>query len=160
MTVHALYDSIGSTYSATRTEDQRFARAIRRALGDASSVVNVGAGTGDYEPADMDVTAVEPSASMIAQRASHRPQALLGSAERLPVEDQAADAALAVLTDHHWRDRDEGLREMRRVARKRVVLVNMDPGFADRFWLTRDYLPGFHDLIPPLFKRTGGGRRA
>lgn len=150
-----LYDAIGGTYSATRTEDPRLAAAIRRALGDATSVVNVGAGSGDYEPTDMAVIAVEPSQQMIDQRPSRRAPALLGVAEQLPVADKAADAALAVLSDHHWSDRPAGLGELRRVARRRVVVVNADPGLADLFWLTRDYLTSFYDLIPIPFKQSG-----
>lgn len=115
-----LYDAIGGTYSATRAEDPRLAAAIRRALGDATSTVNVGAGTGDYEPTDMTVTAVEPSQRMIDQRPSSRTAALLGSAERLAIENKVADAALAVLSDHHWNDRAAGLRELRRVACRRA----------------------------------------
>jgi SAM-dependent methyltransferase len=154
----ALYDAIGATYSATRAEDPRIAAAIRRALGDSTSVVNVGAGTGNYEPADMAVIAVEPSQRMIDQRAPNRAPALLGAAERLPVEDRAADAALAVLSDHHWSDRHAGLCELRRVARRRVVVINADPLLADLFWLTRDYLPSFHDLVPACFTTPGAWR--
>jgi SAM-dependent methyltransferase len=150
-----LYDAIGGTYSGTRAEDPHIAAKIRSALGDATSVVNVGAGTGDYEPADMTVTAIEPSQRMIDQRGPSRAPALLGAAERLPVEDKVADAALSVLSDHHWGDRQAGLRELRRVARKRVVVINADPALADVFWLTKVYLPGFHDLIPEEFERRG-----
>lgn len=151
----ALYDAIGLTYSVTRAEDPRIATAIRRALGDATSVVNVGAGTGNYEPTDMKVIAVEPSQRMIDQRAPNRAPALLGAAERLPVKDKAVDAALTVLSDHHWSDRHAGLCELRRVARRRVVVVNADPGLADLFWLTKDYLPSFHDLVPKRFQAPG-----
>jgi SAM-dependent methyltransferase len=148
----ALYDLIGDSYATSRREDPRLAALIREALGDAESVVNVGAGTGDYEPRDMRVVAVEPSRRMIEQRDSSRVPAQLGRAEALPLEDGAVDAAMAVLSDHHWTDRSAGLREMRRVARKRVVIVNSHPGLADLFWLTRDYLPAFHDLIPADLK--------
>jgi SAM-dependent methyltransferase len=154
----ALYDAIGSTYSVTRAEDPRLAAAIRQALGDATSVVNVGAGTGNYEPADMAVIAVEPSQQMIDQRPPNRVSALLGTAERLPLKDNAADAALAVLSDHHWNDRHAGLCELRRVARRRVVLVNADPELADLFWLTKDYLPSFHGLVPQRFETPGAWR--
>jgi SAM-dependent methyltransferase len=150
-----LYDEIGGTYSGTRGEDPRIAAAIRSALGEATSVVNVGAGTGDYEPADMAVSAIEPSQRMIDQRGPGRARALLGTAEQLPLADKVADAALSVLSDHHWSDRQAGLLELRRVARKRVVIVNADPALADLFWLTRDYLTGFHDLIPAGFEAPG-----
>jgi SAM-dependent methyltransferase len=153
-----LYNAIGGTYSGTRAEDPRIAAAIRAKLGDANSVVNVGAGTGDYEPADLTVTAIEPSQRMIDQRGPGRAGALPGTAEQLPVADEVADAALSVLSDHHWSDRQAGLLELRRVARKRVVMVNADPALADLFWLTRDYLTGFHDLIPAEFEAPGAWR--
>ena len=148
----ARYDRIGGTYSHTRREDPRLSAAIRSALGDARSVVNVGAGTGSYEPAGATVIAIEPSARMTAQRRPSGAQVIQGTAEALPLADDSVDAALAVLTDHHWTDRRRGLAELRRVARKRVVLVNADPAAADAFWLTRDYLPKFHALIPRRYR--------
>jgi SAM-dependent methyltransferase len=142
----ALYDRIGAGYGATRRADPRIERAIHDALGDARRVVNVGAGTGSYEPRDREVVAVEPSERMIAQRAPGSAPVVRAAAERLPFEDGSFDAALAVLTDHHWSDRAGGLNEMRRVARHRAVLFTWDQRFATRFWLVRDYLPGFLDL--------------
>jgi SAM-dependent methyltransferase len=139
----ALYDRIGVTYTATRGEDPRLAAAIHGALGDAVTVVNVGAGTGSYEPADRKVVAIEPSEVMIAQRPSDAAPAVIATAEALPLADASVDAAMAVLTDHHWADRAQGLREMRRVARRRAVVFQHDPAVAERFWLTRDYLPTF-----------------
>ena len=141
----ALYDRIGTSYATTRASDPRIAAAIHDALGDAETVVNVGAGTGAYEPADRDVLAVEPSAVMSAQRSAAdaaRVRVLRAPAEAIPLPDDSVDAAMAVISDHHWRDRRQGLRELRRVARGRVVLVNVAPSLADRFWLTREYLPG------------------
>jgi len=134
------------------------ARAIRHALADARSVVNVGAGTGAYEPADLDVVAVEPSAVMLAQRPPEAAPGVHAAAEALPLADDSFDAALAVLSDHHWRDRVAGLRELRRVARDRVVLFNADPAEAERFWLTTEYLPAFLDLIPPRIDGRVTGR--
>jgi SAM-dependent methyltransferase len=151
----ALYDTIGASYTATRREDPRIARAIWGALGDAKSVVNVGAGAGAYEPSDRQVLAVEPSEVMVAQRLAGAATVVRADAEALPFEDGSFDAAMAVLSDHHWRRRADGLRELRRVARRRVVLFNADPAQAERFWLTRDYLPGFLDLIPPPYRRPG-----
>jgi SAM-dependent methyltransferase len=139
----ALYDRIGVTYTTTRGEDPRLAAAIHGALGDAVTVVNVGAGTGSYEPRDRKVVAIEPSAVMIAQRPPDAAPAIIASAEALPLADASVDAAMAVLTDHHWADRARGLREMRRVARRRAVLFQHEPAVAERFWLTRDYLPTF-----------------
>jgi SAM-dependent methyltransferase len=135
----AIYDQIGRTYASTRRPDPRVEAAIRAALGDARSVVNVGAGSGSYEPPQT-VLAVEPSAAMIAQRAESAAPAVQATAERIPLPDGACDAALAVLTIHHWDDPARGVAEMRRVAR-RVVILTWDPGFAEAFWLVRDYLP-------------------
>jgi SAM-dependent methyltransferase len=106
----------------------------------------VGAGAGAYEPRDRHVIAVEPSSVMIAQRPPGAARAIQARAEALPLPDDGVDAAMAVLSDHHWQDRAAGLREMRRVARKRVVLFTYDPSLADSFWFIRDYLPGFHEL--------------
>jgi len=149
------YDEWGRDYSATRRTDPRIAARLREALGGVRSVVNVGAGTGSYEPTDLELTAVEPSATMIAQRPDGAAPAVQAGAEALPFEDDSFDAAIAIFTDHHWSDRAAGLRELRRVARDRVVLLNADPGQAESFWLSRDYLPGFADLIPPPYAQPG-----
>ena len=140
-----LYDTIGATYTATRRTDPRIAARIWDALGDARTVLNVGAGTGSYEPPDRDVLAVEPSALMRSQRPPDAAPCLAGSAENLPFDDQSFDAAMAVCTVHHWQDPVAGLREMRRVAR-RVVVFLFDTSDPDQFWLTRDYLPEFAAL--------------
>ena len=139
----ARYDRIGVGYTTTRGEDPRIAAAIHEALGDAVTVVNVGAGTGSYEPADRKVVAIEPSEVMIAQRPPDAAPAILATAEALPLADASVDAAMAVLTDHHWSDRARGLREMRRVARRRAVVFQHYPVVAGDFWLSRDYLPTF-----------------
>jgi SAM-dependent methyltransferase len=136
----ALYDRLGRTYTATRRADPRIAAAIREALGDARTVVNVGAGTGAYEPTDRDVVAVDPSAVMLAQRPPGAARAIRGVAESLPFADDSFDAALAVLTVHHWGDLAAGLAELRRVAR-RVVVLHWDLEVTARFWLVREYLP-------------------
>jgi SAM-dependent methyltransferase len=139
----ALYDRLGATYTTTRRPDPRIAAAIEDALGDAVTVVNVGAGTGSYEPPDRKVVAIEPSLVMIAQRPPDAAPAIVAEAEALPMADDSVDAAMAVLSDHHWSDRAKGLREMRRVARRRAVLFQHDPAFGERFWMVRDYLPTF-----------------
>jgi SAM-dependent methyltransferase len=141
-----LYDTIGRTYTATRCTEPRIAARIWAALGDARTVLNVGAGTGSYEPPDRDVTAVEPSAIMRAQRPTGSARCVGATAERLPFADDSFDAAMAVLSDHHWPDPIAGLREMRRVA-GRVVVFQFDPGWADEFWLIRDYLPDYSELV-------------
>lgn len=134
----ALYDTIGLNYQDLRRPDPRIAAVIDAALGDARTVVNVGAGTGSYEPAHRQVTAVEPSAAMITKRAPGAAKAVQASADDLPFADDAFDAAMAVLTIHHWPDKSAGLRELRRVTRGPIVLLTFDP--ASRPWLT-DYLP-------------------
>ena len=135
-----LYDTIGTTYTSTRHTEPRIAEQIWAALGDARTVLNVGAGSGSYEPCDRDVTAVEPSAVMRAQRPAGSPPCVAAAAERLRFEDQSFDAAMALATVDHWQDPIGGLHEMRRVAR-RVVVFTHDASDPDRFWLTRDYLP-------------------
>jgi SAM-dependent methyltransferase len=140
-----LYDTIGVTYTATRRTEPRIAAQIRAAFGDARTVLNVGAGTGSYEPTDLDVTAVEPSAVMRAQRPAGAARCVAGTAEHLPFADRSFDAAMAFATIDHWPDPFAGLREMRRVAR-RVVVFTCDPADSGRFWLTRDYLPEFAGL--------------
>ena len=151
----ALYDRIGRGYSATRQTDPRLAALIWDALGDAETVLNVGAGTGAYEPPDRTVLAVEPSMVMLGQRPADAASAVQASAESLPFADNSFDAVMAVHSDHHWRDRHQGLRELRRVARRRVVLFNADPAEAERFWLTAEYLPAFLDLIPDRYRVAG-----
>jgi SAM-dependent methyltransferase len=143
------YDTLGVGYTAMRQEDPRLAARIRAALGDAHSVLNVGAGAGSYEPADLDVTAVEPSAVMRAQRPPGAAPVVDGRAEQLPFEDDSFDVAMAILSDHHWDDHARGLAELRRVARRRVVLFNAQPQMVADSWLVRDYLRGFAGLVPP-----------
>jgi SAM-dependent methyltransferase len=134
----ANYDSIGINYAELRKPDPRIAAAIQAALGSAKTVLNVGAGTGSYEPADRQITAVEPSLEMIRKRAPSAARVLQASADDLPFENGAFDTAMAILTIHHWPDKQAGLKEMRRVTRGRIVLLTFDP--ACRPWLT-DYLP-------------------
>lgn len=141
----ALYDAIGRSYAGQRRTDPRIARRIWAALGDARTVLNVGAGTGSYEPADREVTAVEPSAVMRGQRPPGAAPCIDAVAEALPFADGTFDAAMAVLSDHHWRDPIAGLREMARVAR-RVVVFQWDNTRVHQFWLVRDYLPEFSTL--------------
>jgi SAM-dependent methyltransferase len=136
-----LYDRIGVGYCATRTAEPRIEAVINDALGDARSVVNVGAGTGTYEPTDREVLAVEPSETMIAQRPPRSAPVVQGSAEKLPLGDGSFDAALAVNTVQHWADLRAGIRELRRVARKRIVIFLRHAAAGTPFWLTEDYLP-------------------
>jgi SAM-dependent methyltransferase len=138
----AIYDDIGVTYGTTRREDPRLLRVILDALGDVGSVANVGAGTGSYEPRDRRVVAVEPSVRMIRQRPEGTAPVVRAAAEALPLASGAVEAALAVLTVHHWSNQGAGLAELCRVARDRVVVFTWDPG-SSGFWLTRDYFPQF-----------------
>lgn len=148
----AAYDRIGVGYATRRQPDPRIDRQIREALGCADSVLNVGAGTGSYEPRHVPTVALEPSAEMIAQRRV-RSNVVRGAAEALPFEDGCFDASLAVLTLHHWRDIGRGLAECVRVSRRRVVILTWDPD-SPGFWLTRDYFPRLlafdRDIFPSL----------
>src|SRR2546423_10914691 len=124
----ARYAVIGGEYAATRREDPRIAALIQAALGQARTVVNVGAGAGSYEPLDRHVVAVEPSEVMIAQRDPRLAPAIPSEAYPLPLEDRSVDAAMAILTVHHWdEDQERGVREMRRVARGPVVILTLRP---------------------------------
>ena len=146
-----LYDSIGQGYAAVRRPDPRIAAQIRAALGEARTVVNVGAGAGSYEPEDLEVIAVEPSEVMIAQRPEGAAPVVRAVAEELPFEDGSFDAAMAVLSDHHWPDRARGIAEMRRVAR-RVVLLTWDPATSVDTWLVSEYFPCVADLVSESFR--------
>ncbi|OCJ07389.1 ubiquinone biosynthesis protein [Rhizobium sp. AC27/96] len=131
----ANYGVIGTGYTRYRQPDPHIAEFIRQALGDAATVLNVGAGAGSYEPVDREVTAVEPSASMRAQRPAHLPVAIDGTAESLPFPDQAFDAAMATFTVHQWSNLERGLSEMRRVTRGPVLILSCDPDLLERSWL-------------------------
>ncbi|MBK1785224.1 class I SAM-dependent methyltransferase [Prauserella cavernicola] len=135
-----VYDRIGRGYSHGRRTDPRWMAAITAALGDAGSVLDVGAGTGSYEPSASTVLAVEPSRGMLTQRGPYLAPAVRAVAENLPVRDHAVDAAMAVLTVHHWTDWRQGLAELRRVADRQVVLA-YDTRLHSEFWFTREYVP-------------------
>jgi SAM-dependent methyltransferase len=165
MSQTARYDQIGEGYSLTRREDPHIAAAIRSAVGDARSVVNVGAGTGSYEPDDRYVIAVEPSDVMATQRPSTIPPALRASAGDLPLRDNSVDAAMAVVTIHHWDDElERGIQELRRVARDSVVILTYDPEVSGEMWLMADYLPEVAEMdrrtfpAPELLVGWLGGR--
>jgi SAM-dependent methyltransferase len=134
------YGTIGTGYAAYRQPEPAIAAHIGAALGAAKTVLNVGAGAGSYEPAEREVTAVEPSASMRAQRPAHLPAALDAVAERLPFPDRHFEASMATFTVHQWTDLEAGLKEMRRVTRGPVVILSCDPDLVQRFWLN-DYAP-------------------
>ena len=146
------YDTIGVNYAALRRPDSRIAAALRAALGPAGSILNVGAGAGSYEPVDAAVIALEPSSEMIRQRPAWAAPVVQGRAEALPFPDRSFNAAMAVLTVHHWSDKAKGLAELRRVARGRIVILTYDPSFRG-FWLA-DYIPELVALdeaqMPPM----------
>ncbi|MBI4640885.1 MAG: class I SAM-dependent methyltransferase [Candidatus Tectomicrobia bacterium] len=156
-----LYDEIGVGYKNYRRPDPRIATAITRALGQANTVVNVGAGAGSYEPADRFVVAVELSMTMIRQRRAGSAKAVQASATQLPFRDTTFAAALAILTVHHWPDQARGLAELARVTQGRIVIVTWDPSTSG-FWLIDDYFPEIAEIdrrIFPtieLFRRTLG----
>jgi SAM-dependent methyltransferase len=135
-----LYDVIGQTYVATRRADPRIGAVIVAGLADAATVVNIGAGSGSYEPPQT-VLAIEPSRAMLRQRPAGAAPAVAGVAEHLPLRDDCADAAMAILTIHHWSDVAAGIAEMRRVARRRVVILTWHPDRVGKFWLLDEYLP-------------------
>ena len=137
--MNASYDTIGIDYSHLRNPDARIASVILEALGSAKTVLNVGAGTGSYEPVDRTVTAIEPSSEMIQQRSSTAAPVVHGFAEDLPFEDNSFDASMAILTVHHWNDKAKGFAEMRRVTRGKIVILTFDPLYHD-FWPV-DYFP-------------------
>ena len=145
----ALYDTIGLNYADFRRPDPSIERAIHRALGDAMTVVNVGAGCGSYEPLDRSVVAVELSMTMVRQRPPDAAPAVQATAMALPFGTDAFDASMAILTVHHWPDKEQGLEELRRVSRGRVVILTWDPTYSG-FWLT-DYIPEVLDADRPIF---------
>jgi len=145
--MQSTYDRIGIDYQLTRQPDPRIAHRITNALGDSRSVVNVGAGTGSYEPRTRRVIAVEPSVTMIRQRPTGSAPAVQAIAESLPLADGAVDSALAVLTMQHWSDPGQGLAEIRRVAQRRVVILTWDQGIFENFWLIREYFSHVRDGI-------------
>ncbi len=139
----AEYDHIGTGYGAKRLPDPRLAAVIDEAIGDAETVLNVGAGAGSYEPSDRSVVAVDPSSVMLAQH--HGGRRVRGVAESLPFDDGTFDAAMAILTMHHWDDLGAGLVELRRVAR-RQVLFTWDPQHSRKLWIAEDYVPAIDAL--------------
>jgi SAM-dependent methyltransferase len=142
----ALYDSIGRGYADVRRPDPRIGARLHAGLGDAATVLNVGAGAGSYEPTDRFVVAVEPSWAMLRQRVPGAAPAVQAVAGALPFGDGVFDGALALLTVHHWPDPVAGLREVRRVVAGPVVVFTFDKAVHDRQWLVTDYLPAMADL--------------
>ena len=151
MSAHQIYNRVAVQYRSQRQADPRIARAILAALGDARTIVNVGAGTGSYEPTDRGVIAVEPSPQMISRRSRTAAPVVQASAGALPFDDRSFDASLAILTVHHWLNRSAGLSELARVARRRVVVFTWDPSALTNFWLVRDYFPAIVEIDREIF---------
>ncbi len=146
----AKYDQIGIDYSSNRKSDPRIAEQIYAKLAGATSIVNIGAGAGSYEMENVDLTAVEPSGEMIAQRSATAHPAVQASAENLPFESKRFSHAMTVLSMHHWTDRPQAFREINRVTRERFVAVTWNPE-APPFWLTKDYFPGIYETDQKIF---------
>ncbi|MGH8986444.1 MAG: class I SAM-dependent methyltransferase [Acidimicrobiia bacterium] len=141
MDTDPVYDRIGVGYSDRRRPDTRIAAYITSALGDARTVLNIGAGAGSYEPTDRPVVALDPSRVMLKQRPGGAAPAVQGVAETLPFPDDTFDAAMTILSLQHWTDPERGLAEVRRVSRRQVLLTWDARLYASNFWLMRDYLP-------------------
>ena len=146
----AIYDNIGHNYSVTRCTDPKIAKQLYDELHGATRIVNIGAGTGSYEPEDVELVAVEPSSVMISQRkaGSHRVEQAF--AEQLPFEDSSFSHAMTVLSMHHWQDRARAFREINRVATEKFVAITWDPK-SEPFWLTRDYFPEIYEMDKTIF---------
>ena len=151
MSTAAQYDTIGQGYSQTRREEPTIRDRIHAALGNARTVVDVGAGAGSYEPSDRHVVAIEPSGVMIAQRPSESAPAICATATNLPLRDDSFDAAMSVVSLHHWDDCQKGVRELRRVTRGPVILLTYDAEVSGQMWLMADYLPETAALDRQIF---------
>jgi SAM-dependent methyltransferase len=148
--MNAIYDDIGNNYSVTRCTDPKIAEQLYAELHGATRIVNIGAGTGSYEPENMELVAVEPSSVMIAQRkvGSHRVEQAF--AEQLPLENNSFSHAMTVLSMHHWQDRARAFHEINRVATEKFVAITWDPK-SEPFWLTRDYFPEIYEMDKRIF---------
>ncbi len=142
----AEYERLGVGYAEMRRADSRIAVRIRTALGPTTSVVNVGAGTGSYEPGDVGLVAVEPSTQMLGQRPGSAAPAVRGVAEALPFDDGSFDSGMAILTVHHWQNPTKGLSELRRVVRGAIAVLTWDTAVFDTFWMVAEYVPASRTL--------------
>ena len=146
----AIYNAIGKHYALGRRTDPRIAAQIHSTLSNADSILNVGAGTGSYEPAHIRVTAVEPSEAMIKQRGRTAAPAIQAQAESLPFKDGHFSHCTTVLSMHHWENLEKAFNEIKRVTRHRFIAVTWDP-HSNPFWLTRDYFPEVHQIDSEIF---------
>ena len=152
--MNAIYDDIGNKYAVTRGTDPKIAKQLYDELQGATRIVNIGAGTGSYEPEDMDLVAVEPSSVMIAQRKAGSHPVEQAFAEKLPFENDSFSHAMTVLSMHHWQDRGRAFQEINRVATQKFVAITWDPA-AEPFWLTRDYFPEIYEMDKEIFPGLG-----
>ncbi|MBK6511163.1 MAG: class I SAM-dependent methyltransferase [Haliea sp.] len=146
----ALYDTIGKEYSVGRRTDPKIAAHISRFLAGAASILNIGAGTGSYETGDANLIAVEPSRMMINQRSSGAYPVAQASAESLPFKDGAFTHSMTVLSMHHWSNRTEAFKEIKRVTTQRFVAVTWNPA-SKPYWLSADYFPEIHHVDQAIF---------
>lgn len=150
--VKPIYDQIGKDYAIKRQTEPRIADVIHKHLKDSTRILNIGAGTGSYEPKGVDLVALEPSTEMIGQRKANANPAVLGFAEQLPFEDNSFSHAMTVLSMHHWTNKQKTFTEINRVVTECFVAVTWDPE-AEPFWLTKDYFPEIHDEDIDIFPR-------
>jgi len=146
----AIYDNIGITYSVTRCTDPQIAKQLYSELQGATRIVNIGAGTGSYEPENIELVAVEPSSKMISQRKTGSHRVKQAFAEKLPFENNSFSHAMTVLSMHHWENKAVAFSEINRVATEKFVAITWDPN-SDPFWLTRDYFPEIHEMDKIIF---------
>ncbi len=151
--MNTIYNAIGLDYAQLRKPDPRLAALIHSQIIGQKTVLNVGAGTGSYEPEDKELVALEPSKEMISQRPAGAAPCVGGSVENLPFPDNSFDCAMALLTLHHWRDIDHGLSELERVVTKRLVLHTWDPMATEHFWIIHDYIPELLTLDADRFPK-------
>lgn len=148
----AIYDKIGNNYSVTRCTDPRIARQLNCELQGATRIVNIGAGTGSYEPENVDLVAVEPSSKMISQRKISAHPVEQAFAEKLPFENNSFSHAMTVLSMHHWENLELAFSEINRVATEKFIAISWDPD-SDPFWLTRDYFPQIYEKDKRIFPK-------
>ncbi|MEJ2743690.1 MAG: class I SAM-dependent methyltransferase [Gammaproteobacteria bacterium] len=149
----AIYDGIGEEYSIGRRTDPTIALFLDRFLSDSNSILNVGAGTGSYEPSNKNLVAVEPSTKMISQRADQAYPVKQAFAENLPFDDASFTHSMTILSMHHWLDRAAAFREIKRVTAKRFVALTWNPD-SKPYWLTRDYFPEIYEIDRSIFPST------
>ena len=147
-----IYDEIGIHYSVTRCTDPQIAEQLYPKLAGAKRIVNIGAGTGSYEPENVDLVAVEPSAEMISQRKPTAYPVKQASAEKLPLEDNSFSHVMTILSMHHWKDRPRAFSEINRIATEKFIAITWDPE-SEPFWLTRDYFPEIYEMDKAIFPK-------